>query len=67
MSNVYRRVLEVCWGLGIICALATIVLKVLAMLGYSLGVTDRAGAIMAVVLFLGALATGEARKTLPPA
>ena len=66
MSKVYRRVLEVCWGLGLICTLATMVLKVLLTLQYKPGVTARASAIMAAVLFLGALATGEARKTLPP-
>jgi hypothetical protein len=58
--------LEVCWGLGLICTLVTIVLKVLLMLNYKLGVTARASAILAAVFFLGALATGEARKTLPP-
>ena len=66
MSKVYRSVLEVCWGLGLICTLATIVLKVLLMANYKPGVTARASMILAAVFFLGALATGEARKTLPP-
>jgi hypothetical protein len=67
MSKVYRRVLEVCWGLGLICTLASIVLKPLLMLvQYKLGVTPRGSMMLAAVFFLGALATGEARKTLPP-
>jgi hypothetical protein len=66
MSNVYRRVLEVCWGLGLICTLGTIVVRVLRAMNYKPGVTSLAGAIMAAVFFLGALATGEARRTLPP-
>jgi hypothetical protein len=66
MSKIYCRVIEVCWGLGLICTLATIVLKVLLMLNYKSGVTPRGSAILAAACFLGALATGEARKTLPP-
>jgi len=66
MSKVYCRVLEVCWGLGVICTLASIVLKVLLTLHYKPGVTAHASALMAVVSFLGVLATGEARRTLPP-
>jgi hypothetical protein len=46
--------------------LATIVLKVLVMVNYKPGVTPRGSAILAAVCFLGALATGEARKTTPP-
>ncbi|MGD0009454.1 MAG: hypothetical protein ABSE93_13020 [Terriglobia bacterium] len=65
MSKVYRRVLEACWGLGLICTLASVVVRLLT-LQYKLGVTARGGMILAAVFFLGALATGEARKTLPP-
>lgn len=65
MSKVYRSVLEVCWGLGLICTLASVVLRLLPILQLKLGVSPRSGMMLAAVLFLGALATGEARKTLP--
>ena len=32
MSKVYSSVLEVCWGLGLICTVAVIVLKLLPIL-----------------------------------
>jgi hypothetical protein len=66
MSKVYRTVLEVCWGLGVICTVAVIVLKLLPILQNKLNVSPRSGLILAAVLFLCVLATGEARKTLPP-
>ena len=66
MSKVYRSVLEVCWGLGLICTVASIVLRLLPILQGKLGVSPRSGLMLAAVLFLCALATGEARKTLPP-
>jgi len=65
MSKVYRSVLEVCWGLGLICTVASIVLKLLPTLQEKLPVSPRGGLLLAAVLFLCALATGEARKTLP--
>ena len=66
MSKVYRTVLEVRWGLGVICTVAVIVLKVLPILQDKLSLSPRSGLILAAVLFLCVLATGEARKTLPP-
>ena len=66
MSKVYRTVLAVCWGLGVICTVAVIVLKVLPILQDKLSLSPRSGLILAAVLFLCVLATGEARKTLPP-
>jgi len=66
MSKVYRTVLEVCWGLGVICTVAVIVLKLLPILQNKLNVSPRSGLILAAVLFLCVLATGEVRKTLPP-
>jgi len=65
MGKVYRTVLEVSWGLGVICLLATIVLKLLPSLEITLNVTSRGGIVMAAVLFLCALASGEAGKTPP--
>ena len=66
MSRVYRTVLEVCWGLGVICIAAVIVLRLLPILQVKLELSTRSGLIMAAVLFLCVLATGEARKSLPP-
>jgi hypothetical protein len=65
MSKVYRIVLETSWGLGLICLVASFMLKLLPILQKKLGITTRGGIVLAAVLFLCALATGEARKTLP--
>jgi hypothetical protein len=65
MSKVYRSVLEVCWGLGLISLVAVFVLKLLPILQRKLGVTARGGLILAAVLFLCVLATGEVGKTSP--
>jgi hypothetical protein len=65
MSKVYNRVVEVCWGLGLICMVAGIVLKLLPTLQMKLGFSPRGGMTLAAVLFLCAIATGEMRRTLP--
>jgi hypothetical protein len=65
MGKVYHWVLAVSWGLGVICLLAAIVLKLLPSLEKTLGVTTRGGIILAAVLFLCALASGEAQRTPP--
>jgi hypothetical protein len=65
MSKVYGTVVEVCWALGLISVVVGVVLKVLPVLQAKLGVTPRGGMILAVVLFLCVLATGEASKTPP--
>jgi hypothetical protein len=66
MSKVYSIVLGLAWGIGVICTAAVIVLKLLPILQDKLNLSPRSGVIMAAVLFLCVLATGEARKTLPP-
>jgi hypothetical protein len=65
MSKVYHWVLAVSWGLGVICLLATIVLKLLPSLETMLNISTRGGIVMAAVLFLCALASGEALRTPP--
>jgi hypothetical protein len=65
MSKVYRRVLEVCWALGVVSLVVSVVLRVLPISRIPLGVTPRGGLILAAVSFLGVLATGEAQKTPP--
>ena len=67
MSRVYASVSEVCRGLGLICLVGSLVLRVVPGLTLKLGVSTRGGLILAGVLFLCALATGEARKTPPSA
>jgi uncharacterized membrane protein YkvI len=65
MSKVYRSVVEVCWALGLISLLVSLVLKPLPLLQIRLALSPRSGIILAAVFFLGVLATGEARKTPP--
>jgi hypothetical protein len=65
MSKVYCKVVEVCWGLGLISLVAIIVLKLFPTLQVKLMVSPRGGMMLAAVLFLCVLATGEARKTPP--
>jgi hypothetical protein len=65
MSKVYRTVLGVSWGLGVICMLGTIVVKLLPSLAAKLDVSPRTGIVLAAVLFLCALASGEAGRTPP--
>ena len=62
MSKIYSIVREISWQLGVICVLASIVLKILPT---KLPVTPRGALVLAAVLFLCALATPEARKTPP--
>jgi hypothetical protein len=66
MSKFYSGVIDVCWGVGLICTLATILLKLLPTWQAKVGFSFRGGMMLAGVFFLCALATGEARKTLPP-
>ncbi len=65
MCKVYHWVLGVSWALGVICMVASIVLKLLPNLERALGVTTRGGILLAAVLFLCTLATGEAGRTPP--
>ncbi len=65
MGKVYRTVLGVSWGLGVICLVGSLVLKLLPSLERTLGITTRGGITLAAVLFLCALASGEAGRTPP--
>ena len=65
MSKVYSIVLGLAWGIGVICTAAVIVLKLLPILQDKLNLSPRSGVIMAAVLFLCVLATGEAGRTRP--
>jgi hypothetical protein len=65
MSKVYRTVLGVSWGLGLICIVGSLLLKLLPSLEAALSVSPRTGMMLAAVLFLCALASGEAGRTPP--
>jgi len=65
MSKVYHWVLGVSWVLGVISLVGSLVLRLLPSLEKTLGVTTRGGIILAAVLFLCTLASGEAGRTPP--
>ena len=65
MSKVYRGLLQVCWGLGLIALVAVIVLRIRPALQVTFGVSPRSGMLMAAAFFLCVLATSEAAKTPP--
>ena len=65
MPKVYRSVLEVCWGLGLICTLGSIVFRLLPTVQMKLGFSPRGLLMLAAVLFLCVLATAEVGKTPP--
>lgn len=62
MSKFRSMVNEVSWILGVICVLAGLVLRLLALGHIQLAVTTRGSLVLAAVLFLCTLATGEAGK-----
>jgi hypothetical protein len=65
MASLCRRLVQVCWGLGLICMLASVVLRVVPVLRET-SFTTRGGLILAGVLFLCALATREMERTVSP-
>jgi len=67
MARIYRRVFELCWGLGYLTLLLAVVLKLVPTWAENLTVSPRGGLILAGVLFLGALATREMERAAPPA
>jgi hypothetical protein len=65
MSKLYRSVAEVCWALGLASVVGSLVLRLVPFLEVKLGISSRGTLLLAAVLFLCVLATGEARKTPP--
>jgi hypothetical protein len=65
MSKVYRSLSEVCWALGLISLVGSLVLRVAPILTAKTGISSRGALILAAVLFLCVLATGEVGKTPP--
>jgi len=66
MVRLYRSIVQICWILGVVSMVAGVVLKVVPTLGERLGTSPRGGLILAGVLFLCALATGEVQRTSSP-
>jgi hypothetical protein len=65
VCKIHSTVHEVSWQPGVICVVASIVSRMLPIVHMKLGVATRGGLVLAAVLLLCALATGEARKTQP--
>ena len=66
MASVYRIVLGVCWGLGLLSLVAAVVVKLVPAWGEMASTTPRGGLIFASTLFLCALATREMQKAASP-
>lgn len=62
MSKIRSVVNEVSWIFGVICVAASIVLRLLTLGHIYLAVPPRGSLVLAAVLFLCTLATGEAGK-----
>ena len=66
MSRAYRGLIGVCWGLGLLSMVAGVVFKLAPTLAERTSLSARGGLIMAGVLFLCALATGEMARPGSP-
>ena len=62
MTQIYRLLVPVCWGLGLVSMLAAVVIK-LAHLSATLTVAPHTGFVVAGAFFLCALATREMQRT----
>jgi len=65
MSKVYRTVLEVCWALGVVSLVVSLVVRLLVFFHVKPVISPYSGMLLTAACFLGVLATGEARKTPP--
>ncbi len=65
ISRLYRIVIEVCWGLGVLSLLLAVTMKLNTVVAEMMHTTPRSGMVMAGVLFLAVLATqGMEREQL---
>jgi hypothetical protein len=62
MAGMYRRLIGICWGVGLLLTVAAIVVRLVPVLSERSNLSARGLAIMAGVLFLCALATGEMER-----
>ena len=65
IARLYRIIIEVCWGLGVLSLLAAMALKFVPAWAEMLNATPRGGILLAGALFLAVLATqGMEREQL---
>jgi hypothetical protein len=57
MARVYRIIVKACWGLGVLSLVIGVAIKLFPDWGVRLDTSPRGGLILAVTLFLCALAT----------
>jgi hypothetical protein len=62
MSKIYRSVAEVCWALGLISLVISVLFRLLPSLQTKFGFSPRGGLILAATLFLCVLASGVVGK-----
>ena len=62
MTRIYRMIVAISWGLGVLSTLIGVALKLAPSLAERFNTTPRAGVIMAGTLFLCALATREMER-----
>jgi hypothetical protein len=66
MARLCRSLVQVCWGLGLLCLLGGVVFRLVPILSDRTSFTSRGGLILAGVLFLCSLATREVERTVSP-
>lgn len=67
MARIYRFLVTVFWGVGLLSILGGVVLKLVPSWAERLSTSPRGGLIFAGVLFLAALTTREMEKATPAA
>lgn len=66
MARLCRSLVQLCWGLGLLCMLTAVVFRLVPTLAKQTTLDPRGGLILAGVLFLCALATREMERTVSP-
>ena len=66
MARLCRSLIRVCWGLGLFCMLAGVLIRLAPNVAQKTALESRGVLIFAGVLFLCALATREMERTVSP-
>jgi hypothetical protein len=66
MAAMYRRLIGLCWGVGLLMTVAALVVRLVPVLEQRSNPSPRGLLILAGVLFLCALATGEMERGPSP-
>jgi hypothetical protein len=66
MAGVYRRLIGICWGAGVLLIVGALVIRIVPVLEQRSNPSARGILILAGVLFLCALATGEMERGPSP-